>query len=630
MRKLFSILAAVLFAGSMMAADVTVSKSVHDLFPDDANGTQEAILYSDANLKISVNDDGNNGKIYGTGTEWRLYHTNNAVITVTATNATIKTVAFEFTVNKNGVLLFGESEMESGTAVNINAASAQFTVDGGETGKTNGQVIVKGFTVVYTPGDGGGSGEGGGEGGGTGEATELTFEAAGATYDDGGAGFATWTLDLFNNETDYPEVIVTVYAKEVDKIAGTYQTSEIKEIALQLSATESGYYFANSPSASTISNISDLQINYMNNGVYKYTMSSFEFNGQTYKFDADLATTGNLHDGSDQGGSGEGGETGEDITMSITIGSVHYDDEGSYGTWTFNLSNGNDAHFLPGVLITVKAIANDKIASTYGADDIFSVIANLDGDHIGEMIDNYEDLKVSYLSNNTYKFEFKFTAESGQKYIINASLVIDDSSLRDGTDQGGSGEGGEGGETPEINETHTLEVSFCEARLVEENTLHGNQSTWEFILYNEMEGESAFAAPNARVLVYAKSKTSIAGTYAANTAIIEMSGTPMAGSPAYATTWSDVKISYRGENRYSFKFDFVGSVGSLFDEFIVNRIVEVSAKNADNSEAIQLDESATAISNTETVVKAVKTIKDGQLIIERNGVNYNANGQIVR
>lgn len=155
MKKIFSLLATVLFAGSMMAADVTVSKSVHDLFPDDANGTQEAILFSDANLKISVNDDGNNGKIYGTGTEWRLYHTNNAVITVTATNATIKTIAFEFEVKKNGVLLFGESEMESGTAVNINAASAQFTVDGGETGKTNGQVIVKGFTVVYTPGEGG-------------------------------------------------------------------------------------------------------------------------------------------------------------------------------------------------------------------------------------------------------------------------------------------------------------------------------------------------------------------------------------------------------------------------------------------------------------------------------------------
>ena len=71
MKKLFSLFAAVLFAGSMMAADVTVSKSVHDLFPDDANGTQEATLYSDAHLSISVNADGNNGKVYGNGTEYR-------------------------------------------------------------------------------------------------------------------------------------------------------------------------------------------------------------------------------------------------------------------------------------------------------------------------------------------------------------------------------------------------------------------------------------------------------------------------------------------------------------------------------------------------------------------------------
>lgn len=132
-----------------MAGEVTVSKSVHDLFPDDANGTQEATLFSDSYISISVNADGNNGKIYGTGTEWRLYHSNNAVVTVAATNATIKSVAFEFTVGKNGVLLFGETQLESENAVTVNAASAEFTVDGGETGKTNGQVIIKGFTVVY-------------------------------------------------------------------------------------------------------------------------------------------------------------------------------------------------------------------------------------------------------------------------------------------------------------------------------------------------------------------------------------------------------------------------------------------------------------------------------------------------
>ncbi len=148
MKKFLSLFAAIFFAACMMAADVTVTKSVHDLFPDDANGTQEATLYSDANLSISVNPDGNNGKVYGTGTEWRLYQTNSPVVTVAATDATIKTVAFEFTVKNTGVLNFGESAMTSNVAVNVNAASAEFVVANSSTA-TNGQVIIKGFTVVY-------------------------------------------------------------------------------------------------------------------------------------------------------------------------------------------------------------------------------------------------------------------------------------------------------------------------------------------------------------------------------------------------------------------------------------------------------------------------------------------------
>ena len=130
------------------AAEVTVTKTVNGLFPEVANGTQKATLYSDANLSISVNPDGNNGKVYATGTEWRLYQTNSAVVTVAATEATIKSVAFEFTVKNTGVIKYDGNAMTSGTAVNVNAASAQFVV-GNFYDATNGQVIISGFTVVY-------------------------------------------------------------------------------------------------------------------------------------------------------------------------------------------------------------------------------------------------------------------------------------------------------------------------------------------------------------------------------------------------------------------------------------------------------------------------------------------------
>lgn len=148
MKKFFSLFAAILFAGSMLAEEVTVSKSVNDLFPSDENGTQEATLYSDDVLSISVNEDGNNGKVYGNGTEWRLYQTNNAVVTVAATNATIKTMTFTFSTKNSGILKYGSDVVTSGTAVNVNDESAQFKVANSGTA-TNGQVIIKSFVVVY-------------------------------------------------------------------------------------------------------------------------------------------------------------------------------------------------------------------------------------------------------------------------------------------------------------------------------------------------------------------------------------------------------------------------------------------------------------------------------------------------
>ena len=147
--KLLLLLALLMTAATgAWAAEVTVTKTVNDLFPDVANGTQKATLYSDANLSISVNPDGNNGKVYATGEEWRLYQTNSAVVTVVATEATIKSVAFEFTVKNTGVIKYDGNAMTSGTAVNVNAASAQFVV-GNFYEATNGQVIISGFTVVY-------------------------------------------------------------------------------------------------------------------------------------------------------------------------------------------------------------------------------------------------------------------------------------------------------------------------------------------------------------------------------------------------------------------------------------------------------------------------------------------------
>lgn len=148
MKKILSIFAAVLFASSMFAAEVTVTKTVHDLFPDDENGTKELTLFNEDGLSISVNDKGNNGKIYDTGKEWRIYRSSDAVVTVALTSGVIKSIAFTFKYANAGTLLHGTNVMTSGTAIAINAASATFTV-GNSDENTNGQIKITGFTIVY-------------------------------------------------------------------------------------------------------------------------------------------------------------------------------------------------------------------------------------------------------------------------------------------------------------------------------------------------------------------------------------------------------------------------------------------------------------------------------------------------
>ena len=151
MKKILSIFATLLFVGSMFAAEVTVTKTVTELFPEVTDGTVELTLYNSDGLSVSVNSGGSNGKVYGlsSGTrDWRVYESANGVITVALSSGTIKTVAFDYTIDNSGTLNYGETVMKSKTAVEVNAASAEFVVSQSTEGK-HGIIKVRGFTVVY-------------------------------------------------------------------------------------------------------------------------------------------------------------------------------------------------------------------------------------------------------------------------------------------------------------------------------------------------------------------------------------------------------------------------------------------------------------------------------------------------
>ena len=130
----------------------TASKTIAQIVgtPAPANGTEQLeSLVLDGNITASVNTDGNNGKIYNNGTEWRLYQTNSAVVTITASNgALINSVTLTFSASDNGVMKYSGNNITSGSPVSIaSLSSAAFTV--GASSGSKGKIQVTAISVTY-------------------------------------------------------------------------------------------------------------------------------------------------------------------------------------------------------------------------------------------------------------------------------------------------------------------------------------------------------------------------------------------------------------------------------------------------------------------------------------------------
>jgi len=154
MKKFFSLIAAVLFAGSMMATEVTVSKTVEELATANswANGTVVTPFALDEVITVSTNaTDANTGKYYTSGQQVRLYQSGAAELIISAAEGyTISSITLTYVSQNTGIFV----EAESGVAVDFeNVQSATFTV--GNSGEaTNGQARVTAISVTYN-GEGG-------------------------------------------------------------------------------------------------------------------------------------------------------------------------------------------------------------------------------------------------------------------------------------------------------------------------------------------------------------------------------------------------------------------------------------------------------------------------------------------
>ncbi len=114
-----------------------------------ANESKHTSLQIDANVKATVAGKDNSGKYYNSGTDWRLYQSENATITISTTVGELKSVKFTFTNSSDGTLLYGSTKLTSGNAVEVSGTSATFSVSDTNEDENKGQIRFTAIEVTY-------------------------------------------------------------------------------------------------------------------------------------------------------------------------------------------------------------------------------------------------------------------------------------------------------------------------------------------------------------------------------------------------------------------------------------------------------------------------------------------------
>lgn len=121
-----------------------------------ANNWENSVKYHSVTIAggitVDTNDKGTTGQYNSNDNTWRMYQAsqNASEITVNAASGKqLKSVTFTYGVNNNGVMVYDETQIPSGTAVDLSGNSSnKFTI--GNTGTaTNGQVRITAISVTY-------------------------------------------------------------------------------------------------------------------------------------------------------------------------------------------------------------------------------------------------------------------------------------------------------------------------------------------------------------------------------------------------------------------------------------------------------------------------------------------------
>ena len=120
-----------------------------------ANSQQYKSMALNDFITATVSDGQNTGKYYDNGTNWRLYQTENAFVTITAEEGIVITsVKISYQSQNTGALMFNNAIVESDQVVTVNASSATFNVGNSGTA-ANGQARITAIEVTFSGGEAG-------------------------------------------------------------------------------------------------------------------------------------------------------------------------------------------------------------------------------------------------------------------------------------------------------------------------------------------------------------------------------------------------------------------------------------------------------------------------------------------
>ena len=123
---------------------VTITKEIKDISGTTEDGTKVSSMTMDDVITLSASTSGNNGKVYESGKEWRLYYSDEGTMTVSSkAGYVIESITVTFTVKSKGTLKYGESSLTTDTPIVVSGSNVVFTVGAGQVKVTKVSVTYK-------------------------------------------------------------------------------------------------------------------------------------------------------------------------------------------------------------------------------------------------------------------------------------------------------------------------------------------------------------------------------------------------------------------------------------------------------------------------------------------------------